>query len=91
YSEVESFGSKRAGPVTKAREAVQALPVGGYLTKEEVMEIMAYYLDRAGVDVENPAFNTGGRSLFPFIYHHTAAHKEAPEPTRPFDKSELKR
>jgi len=63
--EQQSFGEVRTQAMTTAVRTVRAL-MGTTEPPdwEEMQKICAYFLKRAGIDIENPAFNADGRDKF---------------------------
>jgi hypothetical protein len=75
-----SFGSLRTGAMTTGIRTARAL----MKTAEppdwaEMQQIFAYFLQCAGVEVENPAFNAGGRERFGPLLRLSGAPLRTPE------------
>lgn len=60
-----SFGQLRTEAMTTAVRVARALMGTNEPPDwEEIRQMCAYFLNRAGVDIENPSFNAGGREKF---------------------------
>lgn len=68
----QSFGGLRADAMTAAnREIRDRLAGDEKVTVADAYAIMAFHLRRAGVDTEHPAFEKGGKDVFPLIFQRT--------------------
>lgn len=79
--EQQSFGEVRTQAMTTAVRTVRAL-MGTTEPPdwEEMQQICAYFLKRAGIDIENPAFNADGRGKFAGLIALCVAAAPAPSP-----------
>ncbi|HEX5037158.1 MAG TPA: T3SS effector HopA1 family protein, partial [bacterium] len=77
----QSFGSLRTDAMTGAVRVARALMGTAEPPDwDEVKQICAYFLRRSGVDIENPAFNEGGRAKFGPLLRRNAVPAPAPAP-----------
>jgi hypothetical protein len=61
----ESFGTLRAQAMTTAVRTARALMASAEPPDwGEIRQMCDYFLEGAGVNLENPAFNAGGREAF---------------------------
>lgn len=74
----ESFGTLRAQAMTTAVRMARALMTSAEPPHwAEIRQMCAYLLEGAGVDLENPAFNAGGRAAFGWLLKRCEARSEA--------------
>jgi hypothetical protein len=70
----QSFGSLRTNALTLAVRTARVLMNSAEPPDwSEIRQICAYFLSRAGVDLDNPAFQAGGREKFPEVAADLAA------------------
>lgn len=75
----QSFGSQRTEAMTAAVRTARALMGTSEPPDwEEIQQICAYFLKRAGVDIENPSFEEGGRAKFGPLLARCGAAKSPP-------------
>lgn len=66
----ESFGSLRARAMQRAWNKIKFLEESGTPVDDNLRaQIVAYYFQQSGIDINEPAFNAGGQRLFPYIVH----------------------
>jgi hypothetical protein len=76
----QSFGSQRTDAMTTAvRTARVLMGTAEPPDWDEIRQICAYFLKREGVDIENPAFQEGGRDKFGPLLAHGEAAKTVPQ------------
>lgn len=77
-----SFGSKRAAIIDRVLAEVEDEKRGGAIfTEEEIMLRIAAGFQRAGIDINHPAFEDNGREIFDFIYHRSTMSGDDETPT----------
>ncbi len=82
-SDGNSFGMRRLGSLNPVRhQLAQEARAGVQRSREEIEGILAATLVGRGVDPEAPAFEAGGRELFPHLLHHMRFSREGEAPTQ---------